>query len=259
MHACLQTTPYDFELSMQDGLDVAQAAAAPDTAQTVLDVDEFDAMRTAMEDNDAKRERVIKECRDLQKASKNSIYDLHRGNLDKAEAALGEVKGMALQLLPTVEDNKSLRNGGFSGVLEEYCEGMLFLQFLRDGSILSMEDLAPANGVEYLGGLLDMTGEVGRYAVAAATRRDVGAVLKCEDTVDQILGRVLVLPGLPGAMLKKTEVAKATLRKLDNMLYELSLSRKSSSTEPDAGVGGDASKGGGGSAGGLGASGPGET
>ena len=96
-------------------------------------------------------------------------------------------------------------------------------------------------------------------AVAAATRRDVGAVLKCEDTVDQILGRVLVLPGLPGAMLKKTEVAKATLRKLDNMLYELSLSRKSSSTEPDAGVGGDAGKGGGGSAGGLGASGPGET
>ena len=258
MHACLHTTPYDFELSMQDGLDVAQAAAAPDTAQTVLDVDEFDAMRTAMEDNDAKRERVIKECRDLQKASKNSIYDLHRGNLDKAEAALGEVKGMALQLLPTVEDNKSLRNGGFSGVLEEYCEGMLFLQFLRDGSILSMEDLAPANGVEYLGGLLDMTGEVGRYAVAAATRRDVGAVLK----LYQILGRVLVLPGLPGAMLKKTEVAKATLRKLDNMLYELSLSRKSSSTEPDAGVGGDAGKGGGGSAGGLlglGASGPGET
>ena len=89
MHACLHTTPYDFELSMQDGLDVAQAAAAPDTAQTVLDADEFDAMRTAMEDNDAKRERVIKECRDLLKASNNSIYDLHRGNLDKAEAALG--------------------------------------------------------------------------------------------------------------------------------------------------------------------------
>ena len=102
MHACLHTTPYDFELSMQDGLDVAQAAAAPDTAQTVLDADEFDAMRTAMEDNDAKRERVIKECRDLQKASKNSIYDLHRGNLDKAEAALGEVKHMALQLLPLI-------------------------------------------------------------------------------------------------------------------------------------------------------------
>ena len=46
------------------------------------------------------------------------------------------------------------------GVLEEYAEGMLFLQFLKDGTVMSMSALAPINANEYLGGLLDFTGEV---------------------------------------------------------------------------------------------------
>jgi len=37
---------------------------------------------------------------------------------------------------------------------------MLFLQFLKDGSVLSMSALTPINANEYLGGLLDFTGEV---------------------------------------------------------------------------------------------------
>ena len=79
--------------------------------------------------------------------------------------------------------------------------------------MLSLSDLAPINANEYLGGLLDFTGELARYvrvcvcvcvcvcvmflyihryAVAAATRRDVECVLKCHDTVEQILGKVYV-------------------------------------------------------------------
>ncbi len=47
--------------------------------------------------------------------------------------------------------------------------------------------------------------------------------------------KVVVLPGLPGNMLKKGEVAKSTLRKLDNILYELSLARKSRASDDDGG------------------------
>ena len=112
---------------------------------------------------------------------------------------------MAEELLPTIEENKNLRGGAFSGnkisfifselpimifgirsliqffgerpekistnfivgansgVLEEYAEAMLFLQFLKDGSVLSMSALAPINANEYLGGLLDFTGEVNTF------------------------------------------------------------------------------------------------
>ena len=57
---------------------------------------------------------------------------------------------------------------------------------------------------------------------------------------------MLLLPALPGGIHKKTDVAKTTLRKLDNILYELSLSRKSRSSDDDGGGGGGGAGGGGG-------------
>lgn len=43
-----------------------------------------------------------------------------------------------------------------------------------------MDELAPINAVEYVGGLLDLTGEVGRHAVKQATARKIEDVQKCQ-------------------------------------------------------------------------------
>ena len=47
-------------------------------AELIIKMADFEKIREEMEAYDAKREDVIKRCRDMQKASKNSIYDLHR-------------------------------------------------------------------------------------------------------------------------------------------------------------------------------------
>lgn len=43
----------------------------------------------------------------------------------------------------------------------------------------------------YLGGVLDFTGELNRYAVACATKRDAAAVSRCRDVVDALMGQFL--------------------------------------------------------------------
>lgn len=43
----------------------------------------------------------------------------------------------------------------------------------------------------YLGGVLDLTGELNRYSIARATARDREAVQKCRDLVDALMGRFL--------------------------------------------------------------------
>lgn len=43
----------------------------------------------------------------------------------------------------------------------------------------------------YLGGMLDFTGELNRYAVACATRRDAAAVARCRNVVDALMGQFL--------------------------------------------------------------------
>ena len=43
----------------------------------------------------------------------------------------------------------------------------------------------------YLGGVLDFTGELNRFAVARATVRDVKSVQRCRDIVDALMGEFL--------------------------------------------------------------------
>jgi hypothetical protein len=46
--------------------------------------------------------------------------------------------------------------------------------------------------------VLDFTGELGRLAIAQATRRDEAAVLKARDLVEDIMGAFLQVAAGPG-------------------------------------------------------------
>lgn len=52
----------------------------------------------------------------------------------------------------------------------------------------------------YLGGVLDFTGELNRYAVARATARDVPAVQRARDVVDALQGQFLQMDLRNGAL-----------------------------------------------------------
>ena len=43
----------------------------------------------------------------------------------------------------------------------------------------------------FLGGVLDFTGELNRYAIAKATKRDIPEVQRCRDIVESLMGEFL--------------------------------------------------------------------
>ena len=80
-----------------------------------------------------------------------------------------------------MKEEPTLRGGSYSNVLEEFVEGKLFYCWLHGnggggeksddgkpaGKILMFDEInLPISVDEYLGGLCDLTGEIGRYAVA---------------------------------------------------------------------------------------------
>ena len=65
---------------------------------------------------------------------------------------------------------------------------MIFRGFLEEGRILRIDEMPILTRDEYLGGVLDFTGELNRYAVMRATGRDIEAVKRCRDTVDTLMG-----------------------------------------------------------------------
>eukprot|EP00879_Flechtneria_rotunda_P028896 GHRR01031131.1.p2 GENE.GHRR01031131.1~~GHRR01031131.1.p2 ORF type:complete len:167 (+),score=60.45 GHRR01031131.1:148-648(+) len=144
---------------------------------------------------------------------------------------------VAQELLPIIQKEPTLRPGSYSNALEEYAEAMVFKVFLQENRILKASELSLVQVEEYLGGVLDFTGELNRHAVACATRRDSAAVARCRDIVDALMGQFLQFDLRNGALRKKFDSLKYTLKKLENMLYELSLAEatgmKSRDAEPD--------------------------
>lgn len=143
---------------------------------SLLDAASLDAIRTRMDAYDEIREDVIKRARDVQKLSKQAIFSVHRKDAKDAQQKLAQCIPILDYILIRVSEEPSLRYGAVSGCLEEWAEGMMTLQWSANKRILSKSELARLSAEEYVGALSDFTGEIGRLAVAAAAKRDVGTV-----------------------------------------------------------------------------------
>ncbi|ETK96415.1 hypothetical protein, variant 2 [Phytophthora nicotianae CJ01A1] len=155
--------------------------------------------------------------------SKQAIFALHRS--DKAEALklLGSAEKVIPELVTLTEKNPSLRDGALSSSLEEYAEAKCFCYYLDTKCLLPRRDVPIVLKNEYLGGVIDFTGELMRYAVVKATAREVDEVKRCKDMVEAISGELIQFDFRNGPLRRKFDSVKYNLRKLENTLYELSL------------------------------------
>lgn len=206
--------------------------------ESLLPKDELHWLRQRMEHREELRETLIKKSRDGQKAAKQAIFAMHRGDKSRSLHLLEQCESCITQhLWPIVQEDPHLRSGSFAGVLEEYVEAKLFYVWLYGtdtsntisptGTLLTPEAFASVLELEpeeYLGGLCDLTGEVGRYAVQCGTARDVDGVKLCLQTNGAILTAIQTLERTPSGMGKKMDVLRHSVEKLQRILYEMSLS-----------------------------------
>ncbi|CAK0887387.1 unnamed protein product, partial [Prorocentrum cordatum] len=96
--------------------------------------------------------------------------------------------------------------------------------------------------VEYLGGLMDLTGEVGRQAIRSAGRgrSSRAGVETCLACVDAVYNGLQELPYLPGRLTKKMGTLRSTMSKIEGALYELALLSEGFSAPRGGGVEEDA-------------------
>lgn len=162
-----------------------------------------------MQAEDEQRENLIKKSRDVLKLSKGSIYSLHRGDVAKAKEQVTQAKEIAKrELLPIIAAAPHLRFGALSGALEEFAEACVFSEFLASGRIPTLAELEIVNKEEYLGGVMDFTGELNRYAVLVATKRDIAAVTQCREAVDQLFSQLQLFDFRNGNLRRKFDTVR---------------------------------------------------
>lgn len=203
------------------GIDGAGTATAP---ASLLDVSDFERIRGEMQRYDEQREKIIKTSRDVQKLSKHAIFALHRRDESKADDQLNKAMEIAKELHPLIANEPNLRYGSYSNAMEEYAEARLFQGWLREGRLLPISQIEGTSNEEYLGGVLDFCGELNRLSVARATARDVDAVRRSRDLVEDVMAEYLKFEFRNGGLRKKYDGLKYVLKNHETMLYELSLS-----------------------------------
>ena len=213
-------------------------------SSNLMEMEEFKGLQERMAHRDNLRENLIKKFRDGQKAAKQAIYALHRGDAQKAKTLIDQCETIVEKdLLPTVQEEPQLRSAGFvNGMLEEFAEAKLFYAWLFEDTtqvpsttpetlpakLLQREDFEPIllEPDEYLGGICDLTGEVGRFAVARATLRDKEGVLICLQTNKSIQTALQMMAKLPNpkSIGRKLDQLNQSVEKIERILYEMSLS-----------------------------------
>eukprot|EP00195_Chlamydomonas_chlamydogama_P016442 CAMPEP_0202902450 /NCGR_PEP_ID=MMETSP1392-20130828/16859_1 /ASSEMBLY_ACC=CAM_ASM_000868 /TAXON_ID=225041 /ORGANISM="Chlamydomonas chlamydogama, Strain SAG 11-48b" /LENGTH=226 /DNA_ID=CAMNT_0049589211 /DNA_START=155 /DNA_END=832 /DNA_ORIENTATION=- len=201
----------------------AGAVDTESSSSSMLDVQDWKQLAAGYKAYDEKREMVIKRCRDMQKLSKNAIYALHRGDRAKAKQMVSEAEAIARELLPTISASPSLRQGSFTNACEEYAEALILQVYLEDGRVMAWREAEWLTCEEYLGGLLDFTGELQRLAVARATERDEGAVRRYLGVLEELVARLVAMDLRQPWLRKKLGPLDSTHSKMQGLLYELSL------------------------------------
>jgi len=187
---------------------------AQKTISSRVDVTTMNAISERMKERDARREQVIKQSRDVLKSAKKAIFGLHRDNMKQARSEIEKAVTCACKIEKEfLEAQPSLRKGSYANAVEEWAEARLFehwllwtagqkeekktldkntTPFLLHSEIRKEIEMTED---EYLGGLIDLTGEIGRWAVARAAQRDSGSVELALASCRKIQEAVLALGG----------------------------------------------------------------
>lgn len=185
----------------------------------MLNLGSFKDIELYLKEEDSRREEIINTSRIILKNSKSAIYSLHRKELEQAKDLIDESKKLIEHLRQIVSKHPHLKQS-MENALEEYCEACCFYGFVNDKKIPSYKEL-DLDPYTYLGGLSDLTGELGRRSVLEAIAQNKSEVQIIRELVDEIYGIFSRLDLRNGELRKKSDAIKWNLNKIEDVLHDM--------------------------------------
>ena len=185
----------------------------------------FMKVKKAMDDYDSQREKVIIQSRVVLKQSKQLIYAVHRDDPKEASILAKKIKAEVKTLSTLANTTKLLSEGSLRVAIQEYVEAIGYYQYVKDNTIIpyTPEFINVSN---YLSGLCDLTGELTRRAVNKAAKGNFKETEKAREAVEDIFSYFLQLDIRENDLRRKFDSVKYDLKKLEDLLCELSIKGK---------------------------------
>lgn len=170
--------------------------------------------------------KLIAASNDAQNQAKRAIFALHRDDSMGARALLQAAQKLLTSFESDFKQEPMLRyEGAYRAALEEFVEASLFNQFFEKKPLVPLREPTDLDAETYLGGLSDLTGELVRYAVSRATRGDLKEVRRAKEAIEEVLAFLTSLD-LTGYLRQKYDQARNSLRRMEEIAYDLALKRR---------------------------------
>ncbi len=175
------------------------------------------------EENNAERRQIISLANVVLHDSKRVIFSLHRGDVKKAEENLKEIEKILAKLEKKFGYKRINKEGSYKAAVEEYAEAKTLFLVINGKKIDKFKNVR-LNYDSYLGGICDLTGELVRRAVNEASQGNHAEVTHIKKIINDIMAE-LVEFNMTGYLRTKYDQAKGSLRKIEQMDYELKTRR----------------------------------
>lgn len=168
---------------------------------------------------------LVETANRAQNQAKRAIFAFHRGAAKEGTALLGGAAAMLAGLESGFRTMPMLRyEGAYRAAIEEFVEATLLAQFLGRKPLGNVAVIKELDSETYLGGLSDFTGELVRYATDRATHGDTKEVKRAHQALTEVMSFLISLD-LTGYLRTKFDQAKQSERKMEQIVYDLSLKR----------------------------------
>jgi predicted translin family RNA/ssDNA-binding protein len=168
------------------------------------------------------RQKVIENSNKILKLAKQSIFSLHRNEIQPASRYLKRAEDLLIKLKKYFPKNISLEDEGtYKAAIEEYIEAKLFWQILTTGRISKIKNFK-FNFDDYLAALCDLTGELLRKIVLLATNGENKKAIYLKEIIAGIMSELIKFD-LTGYLRHKYDEAKRNLKRAEEIIYEINI------------------------------------
>ena len=188
----------------------------------MLNKNEFKKIRNEMHNLEVKREEVIQTSREVINLSKQVIYAAQRNDLKEADSAIKKIKDGIKKLRKV---NVIIDVNINAVAFQEYVEAIAFYEFVKNKKIPTRASLG-VSAEDYLSGLCDLTGELVRKAIYEVIHKRFNEAEKIKELVHDIYGEFLKLHLRNSELRKKSDSIKWNLKKLEEVMYDISMKQK---------------------------------
>jgi predicted translin family RNA/ssDNA-binding protein len=173
------------------------------------------------QNKEKERVKIIVFSNHILHQSKRIIFSLQRGDLTSAQEDLKLVVNLIITKQKEIKIKRLEEEGSYKAALEEFAEAYLFQRWLNKKEISEIKEVKIRYDC-YIGALSDLCGEMARFSVNQAAKKNVKVVEKVYNDALEIISQLNKF-NLTGPLRNKYDQACNHLRKIEQVNYDVKI------------------------------------